>query len=354
MKLAHHDPSARRPLIAALALIAIAACDDAPLIGGDLDAAPAEASAPTDTLAPELPEEDVTQAPPDDTGGDEISGTPDDSDPRPTPAPIGCVTDVGAGHHLFACEGGIRYDVEVPASCARGGCGLVVDIHGLSMSATEEDAGTGMRARGREHGYVVVQPNAPGVPSVWIQALHAPLVFDFVRDVADALLIDPRRAHVTGFSQGGGMTWRLICDHADFFASAAPQAGLPGCAFTGSEVPSREVPVMQIHGHRDAILNFEVFALPQRDAALDYWQHEVDAVIAIDSGHEVTRYLTPSGTPFEFWEHDYAAGSFAIGGHCFPGGTDIGPSPLQFGCADAGTFAVGERVMQFFLDHPMD
>ncbi len=317
--------SAARAMVAAVPLLALAACGD----------------------SASLAEEHAVD-------GDVPTSAEDGKEAGPTPASVGCVTAVGAGHHLFDCDGGIRYDVEIPASCTRGGCGLVLDIHGLTMSATEEDAGTGMRARGREHGYVVVQPNAPGVPASWTQALHAPLVFDVVRDLAAALVIDPRRIHVTGFSQGGGMTWRLICDHADFFASAAPLAGLPGCAFAGSEVPSREVPMMQVHGHRDTILNFTLFALPQRDLAIDHWELEVDAIIDNGDGLAITRYLSPAGTPFEFWEHDYAADSVIISGHCFPGGTDIGPSPLQFGRADVGTFSVGERVMQFFLDHPKD
>src|SRR5690606_38589356 len=114
------------------------------------------------------------------------------------------------------------------------------------------------------------------------------------------------------------------------------------------------VPMMQVHGHRDTIPNFTLFALPQRDLAIDHWELEVDAIIDNGDGLAITRYLSPAGTPFEFWEHDYAADSVIISGHCFPGGTDIGPSPLQFGCADVGTFSVGERVMRFFLDHPKD
>lgn len=328
-----HRDRARRELRlgALLALCGVAAC--APLPGraaGDLGATMADGAA-RDAASP--------------TTGDLGGGA--------MPAPTGCVTDVSAGHHLLPCAGGIRYDVEIPAACALGGCGLILDMHGLTMNATQEDAGTGMRARGHEYGYVVVQPNAPGVPSSWDQVVHAPLVFAFVRDVAKALVTDPRRAHVTGFSQGGGMTWRMICAHADFFASAAPLSGLPGCSFSPSEAPSREVPIMQVHGHKDALLNFNLFAIPQRDAALEYWKDGPAVVVQMDGGHKVTRYTSPSGTPFELWEHDYAAGSVVLGGHCFPGGIDIGPSPFEFGCADEGTFVVGERVMQFFLDHPM-
>jgi poly(3-hydroxybutyrate) depolymerase len=272
---------------------------------------------------------------------------------KPAPMPKGCVTDVSAGHHVLPCDGGVTYDVEVPAACAAGGCGLVLDMHGYTMNADQEDKGTGMRALGQARGYVVVQPTAPGTPPGWDQATHAPLVFAFIADAAAAFVTDPARAHVTGFSQGGGMTWRMICAHADFFASAAPLSGLTGCEFMAPNLPSREVPVMQVHGHKDSILNFALYAIPQRDAALASWKDGAGAVFASDAGHTATRYQTAAGTPFEFWEHDYAAGSPILGGHCFPGGVDVGVSPFQFGCADPNTFNVGQLAMAFFVDHPM-
>lgn len=269
------------------------------------------------------------------------------------PMAKGCVTDVSAGHHVFPCDGGINYDVEIPASCVAGGCGLVLDMHGLTMNAAQEDAGTGMRVRGQQHGYVVVQPNAPGIPASWDQATHVPLVFAFISDVATALATDPKRAHVMGFSQGGGMTWRMICAHADFFASAAPLAGVFGCEFVPPNAPSREVPTLQLHGHKDNILNFAVYAIPERDAAIKFWKHGAGTVIEKDAGHTATRYVTAAGTPLELWEHDYSAGSIIIGGHCFPGGSDVGSSPFQFGCQETGTFVVGGLAMEFFMAHPM-
>jgi pimeloyl-ACP methyl ester carboxylesterase len=262
------------------------------------------------------------------------------------------VTDVSAGHHVFTCDT-IGYDVEISPACAAGGCGLILDMHGFTMNAGSEDKGTNMRVLGPQHGYVVVQPTAPGNPPSWDQPTHIPKVFAFISDVAAALVTDPKRAHSMGFSQGGGMTWRMICAHADFFASAAPLSGLTGCEFTAPNVPSREVPVLQVHGHKDNVLNFATYAIPQRDAALKYWTDGAGAAFQMDATHTATRYLSPGGTPFEFWEHDFSAGSVIIGGHCFPGGSDVGVSPFQFGCADMNTFVVGELAMQFFLDHPM-
>jgi len=254
---------------------------------------------------------------------------------------------------VLACGGGVTYDVEIPALCAAGGCGVVLDVHGYTMNAAQEDTATGMRALGTQHGYVVVQPSAPGVPASWDQATHTPLIFSFVSDVATALLTDPKRAHVMGFSQGGGMTWRMVCAHADFFASASPMSGILGCEFTAPNVPSREVPVLQVHGHKDNVVSFTSVAVPLRDGALAYWGDGAGVVFDSNATHKATRYLTAAGTPFEFWEHDYSAGSAFLGGHCSPGGADVGASPFQFGCADAGQFNYGQVAMAFFLAHPL-
>lgn len=269
----------------------------------------------------------------------------------PPPPPL-CATDLSVGHHAFACNGGITYDVEIPSACAAPGCGFIVDIHGFTMNADLENKGSQMQALGKKNSYIVVQPTAPGFPASWDQATHAPLVFAFVQGLAGALGADPKRIHVMGFSQGGGMTWRLLCEHAAFFASASPLGGLAGCEFSGANAPSQEIPILQVHGRKDAVVSFPNIAIPQRDAALAYWMNGPGVVLEDDGMHKATRYVTAAGTRFELWEHDYVAGSFILGGHCFPGGTDVGASPFQFGCAEPGTFIYGELAMQFFLDHP--
>ncbi|MBS2028178.1 MAG: hypothetical protein JST54_09765 [Deltaproteobacteria bacterium] len=272
-----------------------------------------------------------------------------------TVAPSGCFTDVSAGHHQFSCEGGIRYDVEIPTACASGGCGLILDTHGFTMNADQEDLGTNMRALGKQNGYIVAQPTAPGAIPSWDPAdTYGPPLLAFVQTAMTAMAVDPKRVHAMGFSQGGGMTWWLICGHTTLFASVAPisAGGVGGCTFIAPDAPAAELPVMQVHGHHDNIVNFDTTALPQRDAALGYWNDGTGTVIEQDAAHIATRYLSPSGTPFEFWEHDYQADSTILGGHCFPGGTDVGPLPDQFGCADANQFVVGQLAMQFFLAHP--
>lgn len=271
----------------------------------------------------------------------------------------GCLTDLTAGHHEVSCDGGIAYDVEIPPACAAGGCGLVVDLHGYTMTGDSEDENTNLRALGAQHGYVVVQPTAPkdglGYPS-WNQALHAPLVHAFLADLATDLLIDPKRIHAMGFSQGGGMTFRLVCTHADFFASAAPGAAIEGCEFFGLNMPSEEVDILMVHGHTDALVNFTTIALPQRNAALAAWDFGAPIVLEENADHTATRWETPTGNVFEFWEHDFETSATAVfvalKGHCVPGGDDFDGDPAGYSCEDPDTFVFGELAMQFFLAHP--
>jgi hypothetical protein len=77
-----------------------------------------------------------------------------------SPAPVGCISSVTAGHHAFDCDG-VHYDVEVSPACASGGCGLILDVHGLTMNGPQEDASSQLSALGAARGYVVVQPTAP-------------------------------------------------------------------------------------------------------------------------------------------------------------------------------------------------
>jgi polyhydroxybutyrate depolymerase len=276
------------------------------------------------------------------------------SDAAPLP-PMGCITDTSAGDHQFTCDGFV-YDVSVPPACATGGCGLVLDVHGATMSGKMEDDNTNMRALGAQHGFVVVQPNAnPSPPaSSWNPATDDDKVFAVLQLAISVWKIDPKRVHMTGFSQGGMMTFRFLCKHADVFASVAPGAGT-GCSFTNGDTPSVEVPVLYMHGTKDAILSFAALAIPQRNAVIAGWNTDQGTVIASDANYTRTRYLTTSGTPFEFIQHDYAAATPILGGHCYPGSTDPGGQQGQlfpFGCVGPNAFDWGDEVMSFFLAHP--
>jgi polyhydroxybutyrate depolymerase len=285
-----------------------------------------------------------------------------------------CFPDPGAGHRVYACNG-IDFDVEVPAACVGGGCGIILDVHGLTMSAAMEDANTELRSRGAAAGFVVVQPSAtPAPPQASWDSSDDPEVHDFLTRAIAVYAIDPDRVHMTGFSQGGFMTWRFLCAHAELFASVAPAAassdcpvvgdpaGAPACSFSGAEVPSRKVPILYMHGRADN--NYIPFACaqPQVDAIANAWGLAADGVIASSPTYTRSRWSDPAGTVVELLAHDYSSSAqvpfvsaSALHGHCYPGSTDPGDQPGQlfsFRCEQPASFVWGTEVVQFFVAHP--
>ncbi|MBM4396941.1 MAG: alpha/beta hydrolase fold domain-containing protein [Deltaproteobacteria bacterium] len=330
---------------------------------------------PDDPAQPEPVEDLAAGMEPGDPAADEPAGEPvvDDVPPAdqapadpgpeafPPPSPVGCVTSVAAGAHQFPCDG-LVHDVSVPAQCLDGACGVVLDLHGLTMNGLMQDRNTNLRALGAQHGYVVIQPNANPAPpaSSWKTGEDDAKVLAFLDDVQAAFHADPDRVHVTGFSQGGLMTWRFVCKHADRFASAAAGSScnyptLEACLFSGGNAPSRRIPLLYMHGKDDIIYLWQA-AQAQRDAVIKHWDLQEFATLSSDSHHEWKRYTGLNGALFEFVWHDYKAKSDVLKGHCYPGSTDPGDAPGQlfpFRCDDAAAFAWGEIAMRFFLDHPM-
>ena len=267
-----------------------------------------------------------------------------------------CITDTSAGYHEYTCDG-IKYDVTIPPQCTGHGppCGLIVDVHGFTMDGKMEDDNTNMRALGTMHGYVVVQPNAnpPPPASSWNPGTDDDKIYAFLVAAVPALGVDTKRLHFTGFSQGGNMTFRFLCKHADFFASVAPGAGT-GCTFQTGDTPSRQIPVLYMHGTKDALINFQANAIPQRDQVVSGWNMGAGMVVSQGTGYVRTRYTSPSGNVFEFLQHDYASANSILVGHCFPGSTDMGQETGQlfpFGCVPPNDFTWGVEVMAFFMAH---
>jgi polyhydroxybutyrate depolymerase len=303
-------------------------------------------------------------------------------DARPIDAPLDahlvvddpCLPGPGAGHRAYTCNG-ITFDVDVPAPCVAGGCGVILDVHGLTMSGPMEDANDGMRARGGAAGFVVIQPSAnPAPPQASWGASDEPKVYDFLTRAIAVYAIDPDRVHMTGFSQGGFMTWRFLCSHAELFASVAPAAaasncavignpaGPPACSFTGAEVPSRKLPILYMHGRADH--NYIPFscAQPQVDAIVSAWGLTSNGVVASSPTFTRTRWSDGAGTVVEFLAHDYSSSAQVpfvsaseLQGHCFPGSTDPGTQPGQlfpFRCDQPASFVWGAEVVSFFVAHP--
>jgi poly(3-hydroxybutyrate) depolymerase len=311
-------------------------------------------------------------------GDDYAPDAPEPDDAR-TDAPAlitddPCFPDQATSHRVYACNG-LVFDVEVPPACESGGCGLILDVHGLTMSAAMEDANTQLRARAGAAGFIVIQPSATPAPpqAEWKDSDEA-VIYDFLTRAIAVYGVDTSRVHMTGFSQGGFMTWRFLCQHADLFASVAPAAaasncpvvgnpaGLAACSFTGNELPSRKLPILYMHGSADENYIPYSCAQPQVDAIVAAWNLTGQGVVASDATYTRTRWTDSAGTVVEFLSHDYTSNAQVpfvsaskLQGHCFPGSTDPGNQAGQlfsFKCEQPASFVWGVEVLQFFVDHP--
>lgn len=136
---------------------------------------------------------------------------------------------------------------------------LVVVLHGLGTDPETMARITGWPAAARDHGLIVAF--AEGLDhSFDAGTCCGTSAADHVDDVAyldrvigdaeDEFPVDRSKVFMTGHSNGGMMTYRFLCSHADELAGAASVAGTntAGCQ------PNRPLPFLQISGADDPIV----------------------------------------------------------------------------------------------------
>lgn len=281
------------------------------------------------------------------------------------PTPRGCIDDVASGDHVYTCSD-LRVDARVPAACQAPGCGLILVLHGDTGTGLLMDAHVRLRELGAQHGYVVIAPTGPpyggGQPgSTWSSANDATLV-EIVDLFASVFRVDATKLHVTGFSRGGFVTWRLLCDHADLFASAAPAGAGFGqgfgeaTCFHGGRAPSRALPILFLMGRTDVSVGYQNLT-GIRDAAIASYGATGPATVTMDGAYVHARWTGGGDALIETFDHAYetvSPGPWASArGHCIPGST-MDPQAPQYAipCALPNAFVWGDEVMTFFLAHP--
>lgn len=135
----------------------------------------------------------------------------------------------------------VVYTVTVPPGCEKGGCGLILDNHGMSMNAFTQNQGTKLRQYGwtaKSYGaptpFIVVQPNLTDVfdreklldfDSFAGGAYYNELenIAYFTQHMIDIYNTDTNRTHMYGFSRGGNTANAFYCETvlSEMFASYA-------------------------------------------------------------------------------------------------------------------------------------
>jgi polyhydroxybutyrate depolymerase len=79
---------------------------------------------------------------------------------------------------------------------------------------------------------------------------------DLIEEIQTVADIDPKRIYLVGHSNGGFMSHRMACDHADVVAAIVSVAGA-SVARPADCRPSEPVAVLQIHGTADDVVEFD-------------------------------------------------------------------------------------------------
>jgi len=100
---------------------------------------------------------------------------------------------------------------------------------------------------------------------------------NLIETIAAGYPVDLESIHVVGHSNGGFMSYRMACDHADLISSIASLAGAT-YSNTSDCTPSEPVHVLQIHGTADTVIRYGgqciipfVFCYPGAVESVETW-----------------------------------------------------------------------------------
>jgi polyhydroxybutyrate depolymerase len=154
---------------------------------------------------------------------------------------------------------------------------LVVVIHGAFDTAEGVERFTGFSDLADREGFIVMYPNGIGLLGYlqhWNAGHCCGKAFDdriddvgfvttAIEEFSGRFTIDRNRIYVTGFSNGGMLTYLLGAERSDLFAAIAPVAASFGGKASAESpewqppVPSRPMPVLVIHGLADSYVPVE-------------------------------------------------------------------------------------------------
>ncbi len=235
---------------------------------------------------------------------------------------------------------------------------LVILLHGYSVGGEIQDFYLKLSPNAAAKGFITLVPdgtkNATGTP-FWNASPgwccdfagsgvdDAGYLLGLVAEAKTRFTIDPARVFLVGHSNGGFMSYKMACEHADVFAAIVSIAGsMPldaaDCA------PSEPVSVLQVHGTADATILFGgVFGqYPSADEVVKRW-----------AGHDGCELL-PASEPVANYDGTVL-------------GDETHPHPFP-GCSDGSAVALWElqgsghiptftdtfmpTVLEWLLAHP--
>ena len=181
-----------------------------------------------------------------------------------------------------------NYTVHLPNSYTTGThYPLVLNLHGYTSNAFQQELYTGMDATADSNHFIVVYPN--GIANYWNSFGVGANDVKFLRELIDTISahysVNSRRVYSCGMSNGGYMSYTLACALSTKIAAIASVAGVMSLNTHATCNPARKMPVMHIHGTTDPTVNYNTGA-PNSvgvEQTLTYWRDTDQCSTVIDT-----------------------------------------------------------------------
>ena len=289
------------------------------------------------------------------------AGPPSATVDASTPSPIAVASAPGivvGGDRPVTVRVPQSYDKTRPAP-------LLIVLHGYTGSGSGQEAYFGIQHEAEQRGFVTAYPDGTmdsRGDRFW-NATDACCNFDrsdvddvgyldgLITAIEGVVTINPHRIYVVGHSNGGFMSYRLACTHADQIAAIV---SLAGATFASSAdcSPTNPVAVLQIHGTADDTIAFtggsiEGNPYPGAEESAATWAAYDGCAVAassIDQRVDVDADLNDAGQPAETtvkrWTGCKPGGAVEL--WTIPGGSHVPTISSAFGAA----------VLDFLEAHP--
>jgi polyhydroxybutyrate depolymerase len=220
-----------------------------------------------------------------------------------------------------------EYLLNVPESYSEGTeVPLLFNLHALQGTAEGQLAASGLAEVAEREGFMLVTPQAVG--GVWT-VTGFPIdngsddlgfITALLAELSGRFTIDADRVYATGMSQGGFLSFELICNFSETFAAIASVSGVMTPPLVQSCTPARRVPVMQIHGTADDLIDYS-----GAETVVDFWV-AFNGASPVAEITELPDRFPENGTTVERFV--YAGGEMGVdvehlkingGGHVWPG-----------------------------------
>ena len=239
---------------------------------------------------------------------------------------------------------------------------LVFALHGLGDIASNFESFMGMNAVADTANFIVVYPQALVDPftnnqtafSSYINYLSGIDDVGLVSYLIDTLItqynIDTTRVYVTGFSMGAFMTHRLACQLSGRLTAVASVSGQMALQLPDVCNPTKEIPMMHIHGTADGTVRYNGYDSLQMlsvDSTLAIWRTNNGC-----SSSPTSVSILPNNAPDNFITTAYRWTDCNNNSEILLYKVDS--ADHQWLYSPANDFDTATEIWKFFMRHPND